>query len=815
MRRQNRIYPPNCTVCDLNPSRFLAFREKQRRVEAEYGFRLGVPCRTSEQRDGHRRYMRDWQKRYREEHRDEIKAYRSAWLGERREKRRQEREARRAERQAAKDARRAAWEEKCRLVKEKYGFDLGAVPMEMSPEEAEARKRYQLDRDREYRAAHRERRLEILRACKERKRRKLELRKKRIANLEKAQEKQRELKRQREAEAKAAKERELEAKREAFAAKQKVVFEKYGFMLGRTPVTPEEIAGHDRYVVDRDRAYREANRERAREKDKERRRRKAEQRKRLAALNAARATKAEEERRKAKAENRIARRQEREAAAAALIQAENAAVAGFAAQREANRRAYLAAKAARRDETRRMRDEIIGMRDETGGMRKDSSPFPSEAQSSSSPIPHTSSLTNHPLSDAIAADLPIHPFRGLLLDDTAPTDEEMAGEVTSPVWADYTADEQSFSSPIPHTSSLSSEPPKEPPSDGTVTTGGSEDEDDDDWRKREREEKIRRVRELYGFTLGVKPVTPEEIEGKKRYIADRERETAIRNREIDFMLNGKKKARKAAAKKRKATIARKKREAAAQAAREAKAAAKEAERREREAFKAKAKELGVPLQKARWTPAHQKIWDKAIRREAKEKIESERAVRREERKARNAALEASKAEHAKALEEKRRIIREKYGFTLGKRPKTPEEIKGRKRYNRDKLAEERERRREKITAYNREYRRRKRQEALAKAQKKWTSEQWAAWERKRDAKERGTPQWLMRKVVKRLAAEQNLPEDAITERLIELGGLDFLMAGAESMGARRCMNKKTISAAVRALELYLDPDKAAMFKPDA
>ena len=49
MRQKNRIYPPNCTVCDLNPSRFLAFRAKQNEVEAEYGFRLCVPRRTPEQ----------------------------------------------------------------------------------------------------------------------------------------------------------------------------------------------------------------------------------------------------------------------------------------------------------------------------------------------------------------------------------------------------------------------------------------------------------------------------------------------------------------------------------------------------------------------------------------------------------------------------------------------------------------------------------------------------------------------------------------------------------------------------------------------
>ena len=167
----------------------------------------------------------------------------------------------------------------------------------------------------------------------------------------------------------------------------------------------------------------------------------------------------------------------------------------------------------------------------------------------------------------IADYLPRHPFRGLLLEDTAPTDDEIAADAATPGYADYAADEGGSSVPAAGGGST----PIDPPSRGGTTTGGSE-EDDDDWRRREREEKIRRVREQYGFTLGQKPVTPEEIEGKKRYEADRKRETELRNREIDFMIHGKERARKAAAKKRKATIARKKREAAAQAAREAKAA---------------------------------------------------------------------------------------------------------------------------------------------------------------------------------------------------------------------------------------------------
>jgi len=50
MRRRERIYPPNCTVCDLNPSRLLEFVAKQRRVFAEYGFWLSVPLRSPEEK---------------------------------------------------------------------------------------------------------------------------------------------------------------------------------------------------------------------------------------------------------------------------------------------------------------------------------------------------------------------------------------------------------------------------------------------------------------------------------------------------------------------------------------------------------------------------------------------------------------------------------------------------------------------------------------------------------------------------------------------------------------------------------------------
>ena len=162
---------------------------------------------------------------------------------------------------------------------------------------------------------------------------------------------------------------------------------------------------------------------------------------------------------------------------------------------------------------------------------------------------------------------------------------------------------------------------------------------------------------------------------------------------------------------------------------------------------------------------------------------------------------------------RKRLIFEKYGFTLGKAPATPEEIEGFKRWQRDQEAEYRKRHHDRITAYNREYRRRKRAEALAKQQTTWTRKQWAEWE-KREAQKRnrpGTPQWMVREVVKHIAREQNLPEDAVMERVLELGGLDFIIKGAESMGLQRCNRPSAVVAAARALSLYLDPDNAAMF----
>lgn len=155
----------------------------------------------------------------------------------------------------------------------------------------------------------------------------------------------------------------------------------------------------------------------------------------------------------------------------------------------------------------------------------------------------------------------------------------------------------------------------------------------------------------------------------------------------------------------------------------------------------------------------------------------------------------------------------KYGFTLGKKSVIAEEIEGRRRYERDKAAVERQKDREKIRVYNREYKRAKRAAALEKAQEKWTGEQWAAFEKKMDGKRypKGSPQWLVKEVVRYLSKAQQMPEEEVTEKLIELGGMDFLVKGAESIGEERCGTVTMVIAAVRALSLYLDPESAVMF----
>ena len=100
---------------------------------------------------------------------------------------------------------------------------------------------------------------------------------------------------------------------------------------------------------------------------------------------------------------------------------------------------------------------------------------------------------------------------------------------------------------------------------------------------------------------------------------------------------------------------------------------------------------------------------------------------------------------------------------------------------------------------------------MARAQTKWTPEQWAEWEKRKSATERGTPAWLIKEVAKCLASENGLAPDEVMMWLVEHDGIDFLTKGAESMGKSRCQSMRVILAAARAVSLYIDPDNAAMF----
>lgn len=638
MRRRKNPHRPNCTVCDLGPSRFLAFRARQREVEAEYGFRLGVRCRTQEQKEGRRRYMSDWQHRYRQAHREEIAAYRSMWLERRREAKRRERDARRAELLARKDEQRAAWEERRRAVKEKYGFDLGTVPMEMSPEEAKARRRYARDQERAYRETHKEAIRARAKAARVRAKRKAELRRISLANLEKAWERQRELKAQREVEAKEAKRRALEARRELARTK-------YGFTLGRKPATPEEADGRRRYLADLARVSLETARARAAELA----RRRVERRR-------MRMEKAEE--------GRAEKRRQREATKAALAETKRNAREAFAAEREANRTEYLAVKAER---------------EERG----------TENRTCSCAVVETRS-----------PDIPVMPSFII--------------------------------------------PPVEPPDDNPAGPGTPDDDEGREEAERAARKAQEAEREARRKARAAERLAAKQAQRKAREAEAAERETLLEQARAAFPYKLR------AFEKKKETMRRR---------------------------------LGLPAKRQKWTPEQARQWEGCLR-DSQRELDDWLVARM--RKALDKAARA-------ARREQRRLVAE------GKAAPSAEQVE------REKRKHDRE------AAYYREYRRRKREEALAEAQAKWTSEQWAEWERRQAAKERYTPAWLVGEVVRRLASEYGVGEDDVTARLIESGGIDFLVKGAESMGRRRLARRGTVAAAVRALMFHLDPDHASLF----
>ena len=129
----------------------------------------------------------------------------------------------------------------------------------------------------------------------------------------------------------------------------------------------------------------------------------------------------------------------------------------------------------------------------------------------------------------------------------------------------------------------------------------------------------------------------------------------------------------------------------------------------------------------------------------------------------------------------------------GSRKKTPEEL------------------REEQRVYNREYRRRRRAEDLARKQQTWTAEEWEAWRAKEANKGRGNPAHFVKEVVKVLAETSKLNEEAVMAHLLEHGGVDFLTAGAEAIGKDRAKRPAMVKAAARAVAFYVDPDNAVMF----
>lgn len=366
----------------------------------------------------------------------------------------------------------------------------------------------------------------------------------------------------------------------------------------------------------------------------------------------------------------------------------------------------------------------------------------------------------------IAARLSHHPPRWMSFDATAPIDGEIDREAVMPGRADCARDNNPAA-----TASDGGNTPGEPPAGESVTTGGSE-EDDDDGRRRAREERIRRMTRQ-------KAIEAAAVEKAERKALLEQAYTVLAYK-VRAWENKKEKMRRS---------------------------------------------LGLPKTKRDFTPQQREAWNTYLRKGRAElenwlvermRKESAKASKKAARSKAQPPAEiiAAQQERAREREERKRLIREKYGFTLGKKPVTPEEIEGRRRYDRDMEAESRKRRHDKIAAYNREYRRRRRAAALANEQTKWTQEQWAAWNKQQATKEcpQGSPQWLVREAVKCLARENNLSEDAVMQRLMELDGLDFLLKGAESLGERRCCSKSIVLAAVRALALYLDPDNATMFE---
>lgn len=187
------------------------------------------------------------------------------------------------------------------------------------------------------------------------------------------------------------------------------------------------------------------------------------------------------------------------------------------------------------------------------------------------------------------------------------------------------------------------------------------------------------------------------------------------------------------------------------------------------------------------------------------------------------AWEQARATHIAELRAKREATREyvlkKYGFDPAKRPAkdaSAEELAAREEWRLERGRLEYRRKIDKLQTYNREYRRRKRAEALAEAQKVWTAEEWAAWEAKKRRKfyGEGTTAFVVKGVVKLLAEQGGVEEDLIMEKLMENGCIEFISQGVESYKeAHKSLpnGKRFVKTVARAVAFFLDPDSAVMF----
>ena len=203
--------------------------------------------------------------------------------------------------------------------------------------------------------------------------------------------------------------------------------------------------------------------------------------------------------------------------------------------------------------------------------------------------------------------------------------------------------------------------------------------------------------------------------------------------------------------------------------------------------------------------------------ERQKKTAERQGLPTESRAAYEAALQELNARRAAKRverEAKRQYVIEHYGFDpKAKGPLTPTEEEGRIRWRRDQIKAEYRRHLEKRRAYNRMYRERQRAAQLKARQRTWTSAEWAEWNRKQERKlcGPGTPAFLVKDVARILAEDSGVSVDDVMAKLLESGGVDFLMRGAEAYREKKNKTSHLTLAAARAVMFFVDPDNAIMF----